>query len=48
MKEKLIQLIGSLTKSLATFSFGYMKGRLDAKRKLKEDNQHIIDMLNDK
>ena len=48
MKEKLIQLIGSWTKGLATFSFGYIKGRLDEKKKLKEDNQHIIDMLNDK
>lgn len=48
MKKEFIKLIGSWMKNLATFSFGYIRGRIDAKKKLKEDNQHIIDMLNDK
>lgn len=47
MKEAFIKLIGSWAKSLATFSFGYIKGRMDANKKLKEDNQRIIDMLDD-
>lgn len=48
MREWLIKSIGSFSKTFATFSFGYIKGRIDAKKKLKKDNQHIIDIIDNK
>lgn len=48
VKELIIRKMGSLIKYFATFSFGFIKGMIYEKNKLKKDNQHIIDMLNDK
>lgn len=48
MKKELIKFISSITKGFAAFSFGFYKGKQYAKKKLKKDNQRIIDMLRNK
>ena len=48
MDKEIIKYLGTWLDRLGVFSFGYWKGRKDAKKKLEKDNQHVIDMLNPK
>lgn len=47
MKKEIIKIVGGWCVNIAAYSFGNLKGWMRARKKLKDDNKRIIDMLDD-
>jgi hypothetical protein len=47
MKKEIVKYIGAVLKNIGVFSLGFWKGWSRARKKLKDDNKRVLDMLDD-